>query len=187
KYVVGTPEDNGGVGGGMKTFINTNILRLADVYLMAAEAIMGTGGSTSDAKALEYYNRVRTRAGLPVKSTVAFDDLLKERRLEMAVEADYWFDLLRIDRAKAIQIISQQERGIYGDPFPTISSTKFTPKPDHQLDQVHAQRNRFPFPAAQLRGFQKPEAPRGTGSVPVLSKNCSKRPLAIRSWLLAFG
>jgi hypothetical protein len=42
------------------------ILRLADVYLVYAEAILGNDGTTSDADALAYFNKVRARAGVDI-------------------------------------------------------------------------------------------------------------------------
>ena len=116
KYVIGTPEDNDGQVCFMSCGINTYILRLADVYLVLAEAILGNNGSTSDAEALEAYNLVRDRAGLDRKSSVTLDDIYHERRIELAYEADAWFDLVRLhywDPDKAISTINNQERGSY--------------------------------------------------------------------------
>ena len=48
----------------MAAYINTYMLRLAELYLIYAEAIMGNSSSTSDATALQYFNAVRARAGL---------------------------------------------------------------------------------------------------------------------------
>ena len=130
KYVVGAPPANGGTDGDvffMKTSLNTNILRFAEVYLIAAEAIMGSATSTSDAKAISYFNKVRVRAGLAPAQTITFDDILQERRIELAGEGDYWYDLCRIDRAKATDIISKQERGNYFDLISDPASRKITP------------------------------------------------------------
>ena len=130
KYVVGAPPANGGTDGDvffMKTSLNTNILRFAEVYLIAAEAIMGTANSTSDVKAISYFNKVRIRAGLAPAQTITFDDIIQERRIEMAGEGDYWYDLCRIDRAKAIDIISKQERGIFYDLTNPPAERKVTP------------------------------------------------------------
>ncbi len=124
KYVVGSPAGNKGKGGFMRTFINTNILRLSEVYLIAAEAI-AKGGATSDAKAVGYFNTVRKRAGLIEKSTLTFDDIFKERRTELAMEGDYWYDLCRIDRKKATDIIKNQERGVFGSGT-SVTSLKVT-------------------------------------------------------------
>ncbi|MDB5111531.1 MAG: SusD family protein [Mucilaginibacter sp.] len=109
KYVVGTPADNNGSSAAQATSVNTYIMRYADVYLIEAEAILGmaanpavghgldTNASTSDATALKYFNLVRQRAGLPAKTSFTFRDLIKERRLEFAIEGDYWYDMQRID------------------------------------------------------------------------------------------
>jgi starch-binding outer membrane protein, SusD/RagB family len=116
KYIVGAPVANGGTDGEvyfMRTGINTNILRYSDVLLIATEAILAGAANTSDATALKYFNQVRSRAGVPLKTGINFDDILKERRTEFAGEGDYWFDLTRIDRAKATEMIAKQERGFF--------------------------------------------------------------------------
>jgi len=129
KYVVGTPADNNGASAAQATSNNTYIMRFADVYLIASEAILGlsatpsaghgidTNASTSDATALQYLNLVRQRAGLPARSSFTYRDLIKERRLEFAIEGDYWYDLQRIDgfnsatHPVARNIIATQNRG----------------------------------------------------------------------------
>ena len=130
KYIVGAPPLNGGTDGDvffMKTSLNTNILRFAEVYLIAAEAILAGGASTSDAKAISYFNKVRNRAGVAPSLTISFDDIFQERRIELAGEGDYWYDLCRIDRAKAIGIISNQQRGNYYDLTSPPADRKITP------------------------------------------------------------
>jgi starch-binding outer membrane protein, SusD/RagB family len=126
KYVVGSPAGNKGKGNFMRTYINSNVFRFSEVYLIAAEAI-AKGGGTSDKKAVDYFNTVRRRAGLIERTTLAEDDIFKERRVELAIECDYWYDLGRIDRLKAKEIIKAQERGIYGSGT-SINSLKVTPK-----------------------------------------------------------
>jgi hypothetical protein len=129
KYVVGTPADNNGSSAAQATSNNTYILRYADVYLIEAEAIMGlaknpgvghgidTNFSSTDATALKYLNLVRQRAGLAAKASFTYRDLIKERRLEFALEGDYWYDLQRIDgfnsatHPVAEAIIAVQNRG----------------------------------------------------------------------------
>src|SRR5688572_3303559 len=63
KYVVGKSED---VGGAQQQVYpnNTYMMRLAEMYLIYAEATLGNNASTTDATALQYYNAVHTRAGL---------------------------------------------------------------------------------------------------------------------------
>lgn len=79
-------------------------LRLSEVYLNVAEAYAHTG---NDAKALEYVNTIRSRAGLSGDALVrtdnlanfgynsALDAVLGERRLELAFEGLRRDDLLR--------------------------------------------------------------------------------------------
>jgi len=92
------------------------VLRLADVYLIYAEAIMGSNTSTTDADALFYYNKVRTRAGVDPLTTITLDTLLSERRVEFAFEGNYWSDLVRLSYwqpAKALAIINSQNRAFF--------------------------------------------------------------------------
>ncbi|OQP44629.1 hypothetical protein A4H97_09690 [Niastella yeongjuensis] len=117
KYVVGNYEDNASTGGAysMSTGINTYMIRYADVLLTYVEAVMGNNTSTSDPIAIAEFLRVRTRAGLagiPITSITA-DDLLRERRLEFAFEGQYWYDILRLPQDKALQKLTNTERGMF--------------------------------------------------------------------------
>ena len=69
---------------------NTPCMRYSDVLLMMAEACV-RDGQNGDA----YVNEVRARAGLPAKSGVTFDDVKKERLLELCFEAVRFQDLKR--------------------------------------------------------------------------------------------
>ncbi len=78
---------------------NIRLIRLAEVYLIAAEAAFMAG---DQAKALTYVNAIRTRArncgttGYPQDLTaVSFEDIVHERRLELACEPHRFFDLVR--------------------------------------------------------------------------------------------
>ena len=75
----------------------THILRLSDIYLVYAEAVMGNNTSTTDASALEVFNAVRGRAipGATPKTSITWEDVWKERRLELAMEGDRWYDFVR--------------------------------------------------------------------------------------------
>ncbi len=103
----------------MSTPLATHILRLADIYLIYAEAILGNNSSTTDAGALAAYNAVRYRAFKDyyvAADELTFDDIDKERRLEFAFEGDRWYDIVRLwyykpDEAKSI--ITSQERGYW--------------------------------------------------------------------------
>ena len=112
KYVVGPGQKYGGEQViGMNSGINFMMLRYADILLIYAEATLGTNASTSDATALDAFNKVRLRAGLPTKSSLTLNDIMKERRVEFAFEGDYWFDITRQGFTKAKQIIEAQNRG----------------------------------------------------------------------------
>jgi len=123
KNIVGDNYDHiTGTGGmGMKrmaTALATHLLRLADVYLIYAEAVLGNSSATSDALALNAFNAVRGRSvkNYILKTSITFDDIFKERRLELACEGDFWFDFVRLsyykpDDAKAR--LANQERGYW--------------------------------------------------------------------------
>ena len=146
KYVVGTRADNGGLGAAQSAGNNTYLMRYAEVLLIEAEAVLAGAATTSDPAALTPFNQVRTRAGLPPKTAITQADILRERRLELAIEGDYWFDLGRIDgfnaktHPRAIAIISQQERGTFGPDRTVIYSERFTPGDDKFL---------FPYPSTE--------------------------------------
>ena len=82
-----------GVSAGRMCYqLPTHILRLADIYLVYAEACVLTGDNTN---ALIYVNKVRERAHAKPLESVTFDDVWKERRLELAMEGDRWYDYVR--------------------------------------------------------------------------------------------
>ncbi|MEJ0032095.1 MAG: RagB/SusD family nutrient uptake outer membrane protein [Bacteroidota bacterium] len=74
---------------------NQYVLRLADVYLIYAEATIGAGSSTSDPLALQYYNAIRTRAGLSTKTSITYEEIYNERRVEFGMEGMNFFDVKR--------------------------------------------------------------------------------------------
>lgn len=82
---------------------NVRLLRFADVLLMNAEANNELGQT---AAAITQLNRVRTRAGLAATKATAQTDvreaIWKERRVELAMEHDRFFDLIRTGRAAQV-------------------------------------------------------------------------------------
>ena len=68
---------------------NYIVIRLADSYLMEAEALGGTG-----ARAQALLDAVRARVGLP-SVPVSMQAIKDERRKELAGEGHRWFDLVR--------------------------------------------------------------------------------------------
>lgn len=94
KYVIGTNAVNG-FAMNNNSGINTYMMRLAEVYLNYAEAVLGNNATTTDATALKYINELRTRAGVPTKNSLTFEDIRHEFRLETAFEGLYWYFLVR--------------------------------------------------------------------------------------------
>ena len=102
----------------MHSSLATPVLRLSDVYLVYAEAVIGNNNSTTDASAIDAFYKVRSRA---IKSaarptSITWNDVWKERRLELAMEGDRWHDFVRrsyYDMSGAINELKQQKRGAY--------------------------------------------------------------------------
>ena len=102
----------------MHSGLYTHILRLADVYLIYAEAVLGDNASTSDASAIDAFYQVRHRSvkGYIRPSSITWSDIWKERRLELACEGDRWYDYIRLfyyNPDKAINEIKAQRRDVY--------------------------------------------------------------------------
>jgi starch-binding outer membrane protein, SusD/RagB family len=141
KYVVGKSEDLGFIVEQQRYPNNTYMLRLAEMYLIYAEAALGNNPSTTDVTALEYFNKVHTRSGLApyiIKDPVSgadhpftLDVILKERFIEFAMEGMGWYDLVSLhyyNPDKAYSILNTQDRGFYNitpDVFPNPASWTF--------------------------------------------------------------
>jgi hypothetical protein len=92
--------------------LDVPLLRYADLLLMQAEALNETGGDGYTA-----LNMVRDRAGLPALSGLSKDALrdaiIRERRLELALEGQRWFDLITLDIANdVINAIEEESSNI---------------------------------------------------------------------------
>jgi hypothetical protein len=83
---------------------NVLVLRIAEMYLIRAEALAHTNGSISAIKA--DIDAIRSRAKLSGTSAATYPELLaailKERRVEFAFEGYRWFDLVRTGTAMAL-------------------------------------------------------------------------------------
>lgn len=112
---------------------NTRVIRYADVLLMAAE--LGSPNAQS------YLDEVRARVGLgSVPATQ--ENIMKERRLELALEGLRYFDLIRQGLSTAAEALNQQdERGplytddqvIYEVTF-DVATKGFLPIPQAEVD-----------------------------------------------------
>ena len=115
KGVVGGPDDdNDGYVQSMSSPLNTYILRLADVYLTYAEACLGNDASLSAGPGLTYFNKVRERAKIPVKTSITLDDIIRERRCEFAMEYCNWYDMVSWycwQPQKMLDLFNNQYRG----------------------------------------------------------------------------
>lgn len=124
------PNSVGGSGA-----VNIPILRLADVYLIAAEAAAQLNGST--AEAYGYINTVRTRAGLAelaagLNKAQFIDSVLQERSWEFFGEGDRWYDLTRTNTY--LQVIPAAVNDVYPVRTPQ-KKHRYFPIP---LDEINA-------------------------------------------------
>ncbi|MFQ3579330.1 MAG: RagB/SusD family nutrient uptake outer membrane protein [Bacteroidales bacterium] len=113
------------------TGLNHHLFRYAELLLLRAEAAIKLG---DEATALKYVNMVRERARkskripngtggytytngtVPADLTsVTYDDILKERRRELALEHNRFFDLVRTGKAE--EILSQRGLDSWGRKF----------------------------------------------------------------------
>jgi hypothetical protein len=88
---------------------NPIILRYADILLINAEAAFHTGGDATTP-----LNLVRARAGLPAKSGVTLADIKQERHVELAMEDDRFWDLVRWGDAAAVMTAAGKTNFVAG-------------------------------------------------------------------------
>ena len=92
------------------------IFRLADVYLLKAEALLRTGGSTTEA--LKLVNKVRTRAKAAEVTSITLDGILEERGRELAWEGWRRNDLIRFGKYQGKWGFKAGNEGATRDIFP---------------------------------------------------------------------
>lgn len=73
---------------------NIVVLRLAEMYLIRAEAILNGASGT----AINDFNAIRTNRGLAAAGTVSLADIYDERRRELCFEGNQMWDLSRTGR-----------------------------------------------------------------------------------------
>ncbi len=71
------------------------VLRISEMYLIAAEAQYLISNSATDAEALASINYIRTRRGLGELATLDLQKVIHERRVELAFEGTRWTDMKR--------------------------------------------------------------------------------------------
>ncbi|MBR4233740.1 MAG: RagB/SusD family nutrient uptake outer membrane protein [Bacteroidales bacterium] len=174
KFLYGDGNDHmaalGVSAGRMAYGLSTHILRLADVYLIYCEAkLHGPGSTTTDADACRYYNAVRNRAipgAVSAKTSITFEEVFKERNLELALEGDRWYDYVRVGYYNpefAIADIQAQRRnawlgslndvykayyenGVWDASAITYNTDEFTPT----ADAIKAKLAALPFPSEDV-------------------------------------
>lgn len=107
-------------------------IRLADTYLMEAEALVRGGGDM--VKAAHYLNAVRARVGLP-PTTATLENIYHERRMELATEGHRWFDLVRTGRAAKVLAFKGFKDGvneILPIPLVELNNTKLKQNPGYK-------------------------------------------------------
>lgn len=150
----------------MASSLCTPILRLADVYLVLAEAkvLLGQG---SDADALKAYNAVHQRAipNANAETSLTFDKIWKERRLELACEGDRWYDFVRLsyyNPESAIAEIKGQRRNQYWNlnstfkEYYTTGQWQLVNKDDDGNDQYTVYDDQTPAPNVTVNSFTIP-------------------------------
>jgi hypothetical protein len=94
---------------------NVVILRLAEMYLIRAEARSQQAGKLTEG--LADLNVIRTRADLPQATAANAAGLLSlieaERRIEFAFEPHRWFDLIRTGRAAAVLGVTDARKYLF--------------------------------------------------------------------------
>jgi len=166
KYVIGSPIDLAGIASQQHYPNDTYMMRLAELYLIYAEATIGNSTSTTDPTAVEYFNAVHTRAGLPAyevagangSGPLTLDDVYSERFKEFAMEGMAWYDFVSLhywNPQKAFDMLNAQDRGLFfakPDQMPTPTLWTFTKTSWFSERQINANEGNFllPIPNAEL-------------------------------------
>ena len=104
-------------------------LRYADVLLLHVEATMAGGPATLDPAAVASFQAVRDRAGLTdAVVSVSQDDLLTERRVELAFENQRYFDLKRFGVFEEVLSNHATEMGYVWD----VNNARYLPIPQRE-------------------------------------------------------
>lgn len=90
------------------------VIRIAELYLIRAEARAQQSNLSAVTGALFDLNAVRARAGLAASTAATQADILlaieNERRVELAFEPHRWFDLVRTGRAQTVLNITDANK-----------------------------------------------------------------------------
>jgi starch-binding outer membrane protein, SusD/RagB family len=115
-----------------------HVIRLAELVLIKAEVLARQGKLT---EAVDEYNKVRERAGLPAHvfgvdvttQQQVLDEIIHQRRLEFAFEGDRWPDLVRLGLASTVKDLGKPGYVLF--PIPereiTTSNGNIAQNPDY--------------------------------------------------------
>jgi starch-binding outer membrane protein, SusD/RagB family len=170
KYVIGSPIDLAGIATQQHYPNDTYMQRLAELYLIYAEAAIGNNGSTTDPTAVAYYNKVHTRAGLPewtvsganANGPLTLDVVFSERFKEFAMEGMAWYDLVSLhywNPSKAFSILNSQDRGLFftkPDQMPNPTQWTFTKTSWFSERTINANEGNFLLPIPNTELSQAP-------------------------------
>jgi hypothetical protein len=173
KYIVGKARDVDGQAAGQRYPNNTYMLRLAEMYLIYAEADLGNNATISG-KALDYFNMVYQRAyrdpnapvtappPTPFAGPLTWQVIFEERIKEFAMESIAWYDLVRLsyyDADKAYAIINNQDRGLFEirpNQWPDPTAWTFTKTSWSEWRNAHAYSGNFQLKIPASEASQAP-------------------------------
>lgn len=122
-----------------QSFKDIIIYRLAETYLIGAEAHMHEGGTT-DPLAIKYISKVRERAGLGIfTGPVTEQLLLDEDARELAFEGQRWYTLKRMGK------LESQIKAYAGDPAVGAA---------HARTGIQDYHVRWPIPTAEIENMK---------------------------------
>lgn len=123
------PANNKDAGWDVDLNFNNNyrVYRYAETLLNAAELLLLTGGDA--AKATQYVNMVRQRAGIAALASVNINDVLNERHMEFVGEGKRYWDLVRSGKAPQVLVAKSAFNRTNG----WTESKKYLPIPQGEL------------------------------------------------------
>lgn len=120
-------------------YSDTKVLRLSEMYLIAAEASV----ATNETNAKTYLNFITSRRGATaITSTGATlkNDIINERRKELAFEGDRYMDMLRLK----VDVVRGTNYPVAARSFPVSNFRRQLPLPQSELDanaNIRSQQN----------------------------------------------
>ncbi|NII28397.1 RagB/SusD family nutrient uptake outer membrane protein [Pseudoflavitalea sp. X16] len=102
------------------------LIRLAELYLIRAEARAQQNKLTGAEGAIADLDAVRARAGVPASTAVTKEEILlaieEENSVEFAFEAHRWFDLIRTERAGVVLGLTNKNYWLFPLPYSDVLS-----------------------------------------------------------------